>query len=344
MMAPPDRPLTNHVRRLRMQRGWSQAELAERTGLSRSGVSAIEQGALVPSTAAALALAGALEARVEELFALAAGHAPRRAEWAWEPAGPDAPSWRATVGERTFRYPVEATMRGALAHDERDDDVPATVIVAGCDPAVGLLAAAVEREAGLRLLPFTRSSRSALQLLREGRVHFAGVHLGENAAAVRDLLGPGHALVRVATWDEGLAIAPGLDVRSVRGAVRANLRWVARQPGSGAQRTMDNLLAGVARRPRGHQRIARDHLGVAANIESGWAQVGVCVRMAAAQASLDFLPIEREALDLCTTTRQLDDPAVRAVVRALRSPYFRRQADGVPGYDVREAGSIEDVG
>ena len=47
--------LRNRVRDARDRLGWSQAELAARSGLSRSGVSAIEQGRLIPSTAAAIA-------------------------------------------------------------------------------------------------------------------------------------------------------------------------------------------------------------------------------------------------------------------------------------------------
>ncbi len=61
-------PLTNHVRAFRLERGWSQAELAQRSGISRTAVSAIEIQRLTPSVSAALALAAALECRVEDLF------------------------------------------------------------------------------------------------------------------------------------------------------------------------------------------------------------------------------------------------------------------------------------
>ena len=51
-------------------RGWSQEQLARRSGLSRAGISAIETDRLIPSAAAALALAAALDCRVEDLFRL----------------------------------------------------------------------------------------------------------------------------------------------------------------------------------------------------------------------------------------------------------------------------------
>ena len=64
-----------------MLRGWSQEELARLSGLSRAGVSAIETGRLIPSAAAALALAAALGCRVEDLFRLH-GAEPQQAAWA----------------------------------------------------------------------------------------------------------------------------------------------------------------------------------------------------------------------------------------------------------------------
>jgi transcriptional regulator with XRE-family HTH domain len=60
----------NRLRDRRTRVGWSQEELARRSGLSRAGISAIETDRIIPSAAAALALASALECRVEDLFRL----------------------------------------------------------------------------------------------------------------------------------------------------------------------------------------------------------------------------------------------------------------------------------
>lgn len=348
--SPPLPRLRSSLREHRQRRRWSQAELARRSGLSRAGVSAIETERLVPSAAAALALAQALDARVEDLFALAGGPAPVP-EWAWPPlASAGDRQWLARIGSRLFRYPVEATLCGVLPDDGSADeptadslDAERTVVLAGCDPAVGLLASVLQRSAGIRLIPLARSSRSALELLAAGKVHLAGVHLGDNAREARSLLGPGYALVRVATWQQGLALAPDLRLRTVRAALRANLRWVGREEGSGARRCLDRLLADRPRRPRGSARAAAGHTGVAGTIQSGWAQAGVCVRLAAEQAGLDFLPLEEEAYDLCTSVALLEDPRVRAVLAALRSSFFQRQAAGLAGYDAREAGGVQEI-
>lgn len=60
--------LNNRVREWREQKGWTQVQLAERTGVSRKTVNTIENHVFEPSTLVALKLARALGAGVEDLF------------------------------------------------------------------------------------------------------------------------------------------------------------------------------------------------------------------------------------------------------------------------------------
>jgi molybdate-binding protein/DNA-binding XRE family transcriptional regulator len=354
----PERPvselgLENRVRERRLRAGWSQDELARRAGLSRAGVSAVETGRLVPSTAAALALGAALGCRVEEIFALPGGDAPA---WAWEPPEPKGPCryWRAEVAGRARLYPVEPTALGT-PHDGiapggdagLGTDPAATLVLAGCDPAVGLLADAVARHAGggIRVIALPRSSRAALELLGRGLVHAAGIHLGRpgddgegNAAAVREALGEGYALLRVAKWQEGVAFGAGRRFGSVGEVARAGLRWVGREAGSGARQCLDELLGD--RPPPRRLRLARDHRGVAEAVRAGWADAGVCVRLAGEEAGLGFLPVREEVYDLCIADAARDDPRLRALVAAVRSPAYRRRLAELPGYAAAGAGEL----
>src|SRR3954468_7206989 len=93
----------NDLRDRRTRRGWSQEELSRRSGLSRAGISAIETDRLIPSAAAALALASALECRVEDLFPLRSG--PQKIAWAWPPRCEPSRYWHAEVGETRRLYP-----------------------------------------------------------------------------------------------------------------------------------------------------------------------------------------------------------------------------------------------
>ena len=62
--------LVNTIREARSARGWTQAALAERVGVSRKTINTVENGVFVPSTIIALKLAQALELPVEALFSL----------------------------------------------------------------------------------------------------------------------------------------------------------------------------------------------------------------------------------------------------------------------------------
>ena len=60
--------MNNRLRVLRAERRWSQAELAERLGVSRQTINAIETGKYDPSLPLAFAIARMFELKIEEVF------------------------------------------------------------------------------------------------------------------------------------------------------------------------------------------------------------------------------------------------------------------------------------
>ena len=60
--------MTNTLRVLRAERRWSQADLAERVGVSRQTVNAIETGKYDPSLPLAFQFARIFERRIEDIF------------------------------------------------------------------------------------------------------------------------------------------------------------------------------------------------------------------------------------------------------------------------------------
>lgn len=63
----PER-LANSLKDRRTELGLTQAELAERVGVTRKTVNTVENGVFTPSTILALKLAEALDRTVEQLF------------------------------------------------------------------------------------------------------------------------------------------------------------------------------------------------------------------------------------------------------------------------------------
>lgn len=60
--------MTNRIRDFRSERGWSQAELGSRVGVSRQAIIAIETGRFDPSLPLAFKLARVFEVTIEQLF------------------------------------------------------------------------------------------------------------------------------------------------------------------------------------------------------------------------------------------------------------------------------------
>jgi len=345
------------LRERRLGAGWSQDELAAKAGLSRPAVSSIETGRVIPSVAAALSLAAVFGCSVEDLFRPGRASRHEARQWAWPPA--DASSepcfWEASVGERTLLYPFEPTLIGVLPTDGRGHGVgqtrrPAfdpqrTLVMATCDPAIGVLAAELGRTASLRVLPLVRSSRKALELLGRDLVHVAGLHLqgsdeaGANQRIVREVLGEGFTLVRISRWQEGVALSTAGRFRTLKQVLGARLRWVGREEGSGARRCLDSLFGGRAK-PPGYDHVAPDHTAVAQTLRSGWAQAGICLRLVAEINGLDFLPVQQEDYDLCFRSEREKAPLIQALLAVAGSHAYRRQLGDLPGYDAAQAGAL----
>ena len=60
--------MKNRIRVLRAERGWTQADLAERLDVSRNSVNAIENGKYDPSLPLAFKIAEIFRLRIEEIF------------------------------------------------------------------------------------------------------------------------------------------------------------------------------------------------------------------------------------------------------------------------------------
>ena len=60
--------MKNRLRVLRAERKWSQAELANRTGVSRQTINAVETGKYDPSLPLAFNIAAAFEQLIEDVF------------------------------------------------------------------------------------------------------------------------------------------------------------------------------------------------------------------------------------------------------------------------------------
>jgi putative molybdopterin biosynthesis protein len=358
------------LREKRVARGLSQQDLAARCGLTRQSVGAIESGRYVPNTGVALALARALGCGVEDLFAL-----PDEAtSLPVELAGPGRSSPRvalASVRGRLVAHPLVAERElqdgfpsadGILEARGRrprarlltpQHDLERSALLLGCDPALAVLRGHVERRnPDVRLRCLASASAHALAELDAGHAHVAGTHLHDPATGVhnlpqarRALSRTGGLLVRFASWEQGLVVAPGnpKKIRGVADLVRPRLRFVNRDPGSGIRALLDQLLAreGVAVAGlAGPERVVTTHVAAAAAVAFGGADAAPSLRAVAEAFGLGFVPLAAADFDLAIPSDQVSHPAVATLLDLLQDDALRRDLGALAGYDVSATGTV----
>jgi molybdate-binding protein/DNA-binding XRE family transcriptional regulator len=367
---PP--PIENRLQSIRTSRGISAAGLAGRVGVSRQSIYAIEAGTYIPNTELSLKLARALEVTVESIFSL-----PREAPahstalpadlLSAAPVADGAPARICDVGPRRVAIPatpfpyflpeadglITSSTRSTaevVVASPADADLR-RLVLAGCDPAIGLVARMAEKQGGIDICPAHASSKLALHWLREGKVHIAGTHLKDAATGEfnlpylrREFPGEDLLVVNFARWEEGILTAPG-NPKRIRKAAHLAHKKVSianREPGAGARALLDRLLANEGIEPaelRGYDRIAAGHLSAAWLVATGEVDACIATRSAAAFFQLDFVPLQSERYDLVLHRATAESSAIQVFLDFLQRATLRRRLELVAGYDTSQTGA-----
>ncbi len=366
----------NRLALIRKSRGVGASDLARRVNVSRQTIHAIEAGVYVPNTEVALNLARQLEVSVDDLFALrddsaAEPEALSAVVLSAKPARDGQPVRICQIGSQWVGVPVSASPyympeadgivkglsrrakgRTDLLAFAKEETLNKRILLAGCDPATGLLSRMVEKASGVEVVTAGASSKLALQWMVEGKAHIAGSHLedldtGEfNLPFLRTQFpGEEFLVVTFARWEEGFVVAPGnpKGIRKPEDLVRRGVRFANREAGSGARALSDRLLAraGVeGRRVAGYDRVLFGHLAAAYCIVRGEADACLATRSAARAFHLDFVPLHDERYDLVMRREIADNPAVKAFLDVLQRAALRRKLEALAGYDTSETGSV----
>jgi molybdate-binding protein len=234
----------------------------------------------------------------------------------------------------------------------RDEALEKRLILAGCDPAAGVLAGMVANISGVEIVPASASSKLALSWLKQGVIHIAGSHLEDPSTGEfnlpylrREFPGDDFAVVTFAWWEEGLVTAAGnpKGISRAEHLARGNVRFRNRELGSGSRALADRLLqaAGLpSSRVRGYHSEAFGHLAAAYAVLSGEADCCIATRSAARTFGLDFLPLKSERYDLIMRRQTMGLPAVQAFLDVLQRGSLRRKLEVLAGYDTRQTGAI----
>ena len=195
-------------------------------------------------------------------------------------------------------------------------------------------------------------SMGGIMAIRRGETHAAGCHLlneadGTYNTAYLEKYFPNGGLrqVECVGRTQGLMIARGnpLGLQGFGDIARPGVRYVNRQKGSGTRILADYLCRKEGVDPAavyGYDREEFTHTSVAAQIAAGTADAGMGIYSAARLYDLEFLPVCVEQYDLLIPDYAWDTPAVRQLIRTLKSEAFRARLLELGGYTVEHPGEV----
>jgi putative molybdopterin biosynthesis protein len=364
--------IRNNLAQLRQKRGIKATSLAREIGVSRQTIYAMETGAYVPNTALALKLARVLEVKVEDLFLLEEAVSPASTETvellpAEQDAQPGLPVQLCDVDDKLVAVlpspiawslpPADAVLieggrrpgRARVQLFNEEKQFQRRLLIAGCDPGISVLLRHLQRE-GVEAVVAYRNSSQSLDLLKKSLIHIAGSHLRDEATgesnlpAVRKRFPKGSAaVVSYAIWEEGIVIARGnpKGIKGITDLTRKDVAIVNREAGAGSRHLLDSHLQrfGISSRAvRGYRETATGHLPAAWQVKSGQVDCCFATKTAACVFGLDFIPLESKRYDLVIRKENLSHPSVQVLLETLGRTAFRRELQGLGGYDMRIAG------
>jgi molybdate-binding protein/DNA-binding XRE family transcriptional regulator len=369
-----EREISNRLAAIRAQRGIPASILAQMVGVNRQTIYAIEAGSYVPNTVIGLRLAAALGVSVEDLFSLAtppvdSDSRPREATVLSGEPLENGQAVRlckvngklvatAATSDSLFLPASDAIISGSsnapgrarIQMYEPDVNLSNRILLAGCDPAMALLARHVQA-AGIELVILHQNSSQSLSLLKAGYAHVAGSHLKDdksgvaNVSAVNRMFPSKSAvLVSFAIWQEGLVTAAGnpKHIRELGDLARKDVRFINRDPGSGSRALLDLHLGALSIKPSeisGYSQVEKGHLASASQVKIGAADCCFSTEACARFLGLHFIPIESVRYDFVVRKNHVANPGIQVLLDVISRHSFRRLLAGMGGYDTSVTGS-----
>ena len=233
-------------------------------------------------------------------------------------------------------------------------DVENTILAVGShDITLDILADELRRRCpGLDLTSANVGSLAGIMAIKQEQAHIAGSHLldeetGEYNTPYLERLMPEKKvkLVTLVHREQGL-IVPKENPKSVAAIAdltRDDIVFINRQRDSGTRVLLDFELKKAGIEPsavKGYEREFFTHTAVAAEVQSGAADVALGVKAAAEALDLDFVPLAEERYDLIVAAEFFDTDKCRQLLEVISADEFKKRVEALGGYSTRETGQI----
>jgi putative molybdopterin biosynthesis protein len=254
----------------------------------------------------------------------------------------------ATVKANGYTH-IQASLEGYDAESELDiflttdpGSIDRTLIVSGSlDPAIEELANLVHDE-GLFIHASNVGNIGALQALKRNACHAAPMDLPalsllpESRFLMQHLPAQDIAFIHIATIEQGIASRNGLVFEDL-----LKVRFINTRKGTPTRMVFDALLNSRGIEPSridGYHHEVNGPQAVAAAIQNGFADAGVCTSSVAETYGLQFVPIANEDYELAVKREMLDDPRICTLISLIRSPAYKKILEKSGGYDFSQTG------
>lgn len=258
-----------------------------------------------------------------------------------------------TKNNNQFRVLKNELIDGPLNNIKKLEN-PNDVIISGQDIILDILAETIkEKVSEIRVLRSNVGSYNSLYDLYNDKISISSAHLWDgdtneyNTAYVRKML-PGISclLINLAYRNVGFYVSKGnpYKIKTWKDLASKNISMVNREKGSGIRILLDEKLRLNnidSEQIKGYNLERQSHFAVARSVARGEVDVGIGNEKIAYQVNgIDFISLQEERYDLVIRESDLKYPIYKLIIKTIQSEEFKREIEGLGGYDLKDIGKI----
>ncbi len=215
-----------------------------------------------------------------------------------------------------------------------ENAAPAGLVLAGCDPALGIAEGMLAGLGERSLLSLSAPTGVALRALGRGRIHAAVVHgPGELPLPPLSLL-----RLHLARWQVGLAHPSAVTFTGLEGVLESGLPLVQREPAASSQQALERALHRCGHVPLPAGPLACGHIE-AARTAAILGCAALTTESAAHAFEQRFIALEEHTVEVWVSQQWSAHPAVEALGEVLGSAAFADRVGQFGGYELAGCGS-----
>lgn len=237
-------------------------------------------------------------------------------------------------------------------NESKSEEKEDSIVLTGQDIILDILANLIQAD-GQSVLRSNMGSYRGLYSLYMDEVTLCTSHMWDgdsdtyNEPYVKRLV-PGTAcvIINLAYRIQGFYVKKGNPKKIVKweDVARSGIKLINREKGAGTRVLLDEKMRklGISvKKITGYDNEETSHLSIASAVARGEADVGIGTEKVALQVgAVDFIPMQKERYDLVIKKETLADERYERILEIVKSSQFKKEIEGLGGYDTKDTGKI----